>query len=101
MEIIGQRSNGNFAGKAVSVCMVHQQVDDRQKSGRIDAARRAHLGDGLVAESEGDSEPAHHLQDGILIAYEIAHPVIAGITSRLIHTQTLSSPDEGNPFGQK
>ena len=64
---------------------VHQHIDHREERRGIDLVLSTHLGDGLVAEPQCDAETAHHLQHGIAVAHQITHPVVARISSILIH----------------
>ena len=85
VQVVGQRTHRDLAGQFGAVAEIHQHIDHGEERRRIDLVLGAHLGDGLVAEPQCDAETAHHLQHGITVAHQIAHPVIARISTIFIH----------------
>ena len=81
VEVVGQRAHRHPLVRHAALARVHEHVHHGQKGRRIDPVRSAHLGDGFVAEAEGDAETAHDLEHGVFVAHQIAHAVVARIVS--------------------
>jgi len=92
VQVVGQRPDRDLAGQFGSVAEIHQHIDHREECRRIDLVFGAHLGDRLVAEPQRDAEAAHHLQHGITVAHQVAHPVVARISTIFIHKHRYYFP---------
>ena len=66
--------------------VVGMHVHHGQKSRRIDPAVEADLADGLVAETQCDTEAAHDKQHGVAVANQVAHAVVGIVSSYSIHS---------------
>ena len=86
VQVVRQSTDRDPLGELGAVAEVHQHVHHREERRRIDAVLFAHLGDRPVAEPERDAEAAHHLQDRVAVAHQVAHSVFSRITSRLVHS---------------
>ena len=94
VQIVGQRTDRDLAGQLRAVAEVHQHVHHGEERRGVHPALGAHLGDGLVAESQRNAETAHHLQHGIAVADQIAHPVVTRISTIFIHRQRESGASD-------
>ena len=94
VQIVGQRTDRDLAGQLRAVAEVHQHVHHGEERRGVHPALGAHLGDGLVAESQRNAETAHHLQHGIAVTDQIAHPVVARISTIFIHRQRESGASD-------
>jgi len=87
VEVVRKRPHRHPGSRLRSVAArIHLHIDHGEEGRRIDLVLGAHLGDGLVAESQSDSEAAHHLQNRVSVADQIAHPVLARVSAISIHT---------------
>lgn len=66
--------------------VVGMHIHHSQKSRRIDPAVEADLADGLVAETQCDTEAAHDKQHGVAVANQVAHAVVGIVSSYSIHS---------------